>query len=74
MLPPFVAEFDLGLVEPDIVAAFFQISVNAADEFLVGIVAVAEEDAERGDGSFGQDMATILANVSAALLAEDDVC
>ncbi len=42
--PPFVAELDLGLVEPDIVPALFQIGLDAADEFLVGVVAVAEED------------------------------
>lgn len=46
---PVVAEFDLVLVEPDVVPALFQIGLDAADEFLIGVVAVAEEDAERGE-------------------------
>lgn len=44
--PPVVAGLDLVLVEPDIVAALFQISVNAAGQFFVRVLAVAEEDAE----------------------------
>jgi hypothetical protein len=43
--PPVVAGLDFVLVEPDIVAAMFQIGVDATDKFLVGVVAVAEEDA-----------------------------
>ena len=45
--PPVVAEFDLALVEPDIVAALFEVGLDAADEIFVGIAAVAEENAER---------------------------
>ena len=44
--PPVSAGSDLVLVEPDIVPALFQVGLDAADQFLVGIVAVAEEDAE----------------------------
>ena len=44
--PPVVAEGDVVFVKPDIVAALFQVSVDAADEFFVGVVSVAEEDAE----------------------------
>jgi hypothetical protein len=49
--PPFVTELDLALVEPDVVPALFQISLDAADEFLVAVVAVTEKDAERGNGT-----------------------
>jgi len=42
--PPFVAELDLVLVEPDFVPALFQVGLDAADQFLVAVVAVAEED------------------------------
>ena len=49
--PPFVSELDLGLVEPDIVSALFQVGFDAADPFLVGVVAVTQEDAEGGDVS-----------------------
>ena len=39
-------------------------------EFMVGTI--AQEDAERGNRCFGQDMATIFADKRAVLLAEDD--
>ena len=42
--PPVIAELDLAFVEPDIVPALFQIGFDACDQFLVGVVAVAEED------------------------------
>ena len=42
--PPVVAKLDLALVEPDIVPALFQVGLDAADEFLARVVAVAEED------------------------------
>ena len=39
----------------------------------IGIVTVAQEDAQWSHGSFGQNIAAIFANISAALLTEDDV-
>lgn len=44
--PPVVAGLDFGLVEPDIVPALFQVSLDASDEFLIGGAAVAQENAE----------------------------
>jgi hypothetical protein len=34
------------LVEPDVVAAPFQVDLDAADQFLVGVVPVAKENAK----------------------------
>src|ERR1051325_228058 len=45
-VPPFVAELDLVLVEPDIVSALLQVGLDAADQLLVAVVAIAEEDAQ----------------------------
>ena len=50
--PPFVAELDLALVEPDIVTAFFQVGLDAAHQLLIAVVAIAEEDPHGGYGFF----------------------
>ena len=72
--PPVVAEFDLALIEPDIVSAFFKVGLNEADEILVAVVTVTEEDAERGEGLLCDELVTaIFADVYPSLLAEDDV-
>jgi hypothetical protein len=71
--PPIVAGLDLVLVEPDIVSTFFEVGLDVADEFLVGVVAIAEEDAKGRDRLFGQHMPTIFADMNAALLTENDV-
>ena len=44
-VPPVVARLDAGLVKPDIMAALLQVGMDAADQFLACVVAVAEEDA-----------------------------
>jgi len=44
--PPVVASHDIGLVEPDIVAALFQVGADTTNQFFVGVVALAEEDLE----------------------------
>ena len=41
---PVVTRFDLGLVEPDIMAPGFQASLDALNERRVGIMGIAEED------------------------------
>jgi hypothetical protein len=72
--PPVVSEFDLALVEPDIVPTHFQVGLDAADELFVAIVAIAEENPEGGDGLFeGELVAAVLADVQAAFLAEHDI-
>ncbi len=39
-------KLDLIFIEPHIVAAFFQVGFDHQYEFLVGVVAVAKEDAQ----------------------------
>lgn len=61
-------------VKPDIVAALFQVGVDAADEFFVGVVSVAEEDAEGEEWRFMSEfMTAIFADTHGAFLAEYDV-
>jgi hypothetical protein len=69
-----VPALDLALVEPDIMPAFFQVGFDAADKLFVAIVAVAEENAKRGE-RFGRSelVLAILANVDAMLFAEHDI-
>ncbi len=47
LAPPVVAELDLVLVKPDIVPTHFEVGLDTLDEFLIGVVAVAEEDTMR---------------------------
>lgn len=45
--PPIVAEVDIVLIEPDVVAPLFQVALDAPNEFLIGVMAVAKKNAER---------------------------
>ena len=74
-LPPVVACLDLILVEPDIVPAHFEIALDAMDEFLVLVVPVAEEEAERQWRSRLNRplMPAVFADPDLALSAQQDV-
>lgn len=46
---PVVTRTDVILVEPDVVPALFEVGLDAPDQFLIGVMPVAEENAHRLD-------------------------
>ena len=69
-MAPVIARLNLALVEANIVAALFKVGLDAADQFLVGIVAVAEENPEESGRFLSRHLAVLRADPEMADLSQ----
>jgi len=65
-----VPALDLALVKPNVVTASFKVGLDAANQLFVGVVAVAEKDAESRESFLGGDLAVLWTDPERADISE----